>query len=69
MSPKSVARVTPEELREWRKHRGWTQERAAAWLGVSARHYQKLEAGAHAVSIPMSRLVRGTGLALSSAAR
>ncbi|OGR14612.1 MAG: hypothetical protein A2341_07575 [Deltaproteobacteria bacterium RIFOXYB12_FULL_58_9] len=32
-------------LQTMRKQRGWTQEQAAACVGLHARHYQKLEAG------------------------
>lgn len=32
-------------LKQWRKARNLTQERAAQALGISYRHYQKLEAG------------------------
>jgi transcriptional regulator with XRE-family HTH domain len=32
-------------LKQWRKARKLTQERAALALGLSYRHYQKLEAG------------------------
>ncbi len=32
-------------LKEWRKTKGLTQEKAAQKLGLSHRHYQRLEAG------------------------
>ena len=32
-------------LKEWRKAKGLTQEKAAQKLGLSHRHYQRLEAG------------------------
>lgn len=32
-------------MKQWRKARNLTQERAAQALGLSYRHYQKLEAG------------------------
>jgi len=31
-------------LQTMRKQRGWTQEQAAACIGMHTRHYQKLEA-------------------------
>lgn len=33
------------DLKQWRKERNLTQEKAAQALGLSHRHYQRLEAG------------------------
>jgi DNA-binding XRE family transcriptional regulator len=33
------------DLKQWRKERKLTQEKAAQALGLSYRHYQRLEAG------------------------
>lgn len=37
--------MTPTQLRQWRKERGWSQAEAAAALGRGTRSYQDLEAG------------------------
>lgn len=34
-----------ENLRQWRASRGLTQERASEQLGISTRHYKRLESG------------------------
>jgi len=34
------------QLKDWRAMRGLTQEQASEALGISARHYKRLEAGA-----------------------
>ena len=40
-----LAKTLAARLRDERKARGWTQEKAAEECGLVARHYQKLEAG------------------------
>ena len=37
--------VTPQSLKEWRLERGWTQEQAAEYLGVSRRAVENWEQG------------------------
>lgn len=32
-------------VKEWRKSKGLTQEKAARALGISYRHYQRIESG------------------------
>lgn len=42
--------MTPEDLRAWRKAKGWTQREAADALGYSRRGYQDAEVNAHEAS-------------------
>ena len=35
--------MTGKELREWRKHMGWTQARMAERLGYSVEHISRME--------------------------
>ncbi len=37
--------MTPADLKAWRKRMGYTQQEAAAALGMSAAGYQQLESG------------------------
>lgn len=45
------------QLKAWRNALDITQEQAADLIGVSWRHYQRLEAG-HRISEPIARYVR-----------
>ena len=45
-------------VKAWRKVKGLTQERAAQALGISYRHYQKLEAGHSPITETMDILIR-----------
>jgi putative transcriptional regulator len=40
-----IEAVTADELKEWRKLMGWTQEQAAGALNTSVRTYQGWEQG------------------------
>lgn len=42
--------MTPSDLKTWRTTHNWTQTQAAENLGISLRHYQKLEGGAVEIS-------------------
>ncbi len=44
---------TPDQLRAWRDRLEWTQQQAAAALGVTRRGYQLWEAGERAISRPV----------------
>ena len=37
--------MTPQELRDWRKAHGMTQDQAATWVGVSRRQWIRFEQG------------------------
>lgn len=41
--------MTPEQLRQWRRDMGWTQEEAARQLGRGTRSYEYLESGASTI--------------------
>ena len=41
--------MTPQELRDWRKAHGMTQDQAATWVGVSRRQWIRFEQGDVAV--------------------
>jgi DNA-binding XRE family transcriptional regulator len=43
-----------ENLKKWRKEKGWDQEEAASRLGVSVRHYYHLESGTRNISMVMA---------------
>lgn len=45
-------------LKQWRKSRNLTQERAAQALGLSYRHFQRLEAGHSPLTETMEILIR-----------
>lgn len=45
-------------IKQWRKAKGLTQERAAQALGLSYRHYQRLEAGHSPLTETMEILIR-----------
>lgn len=45
------------DLRLWRHAKGFTQEQAADWLGLSWRHYQRLEAGERPIMGQTRRLI------------
>ena len=44
-------------LRQWRKAHNLTQERAAFELGISPRHWQRLEAGTNRLTPTLERLI------------
>lgn len=45
-------------LKAWRKGKGLSQEKAAQALGVSHRHFQRLEAGHSPITETIEILVR-----------
>jgi DNA-binding transcriptional regulator YiaG len=50
-------RLTAAQLKDWRKGYGWTQEQAAARLGLNIDHYRKREQGKRSVSQRDMRLI------------
>lgn len=65
VTPAKPVNVTPDELRAWRKAKGWTLGRAGQCIGVSASAVGHWERGSH---IPWAinrakviAVVRGTG--------
>lgn len=46
------------KIKQWRKARNITQERAAQALGLSYRHYQRLEAGHSPITETMEILLK-----------
>ena len=46
--------VPPEELRDWRRKRGWTQAQAARYLGVSQRTIENWEQGYRPMRHPVA---------------
>jgi transcriptional regulator with XRE-family HTH domain len=50
--------MTAEELKAWRIAHKWTQEQAAANLGLSLRGYQDKEAGKRHISRQDMKLIR-----------
>ena len=48
------------QLRQWRKARNITQEQAAELLAITARHYQRIEAGHRPVTPMIERLMQLT---------
>mgnify|MGYP000113598789 CR=1 FL=1 len=56
--------MTPAELIKWREDKGLTQSAAAKKIGMTARQWQKLEAGDH----PIRRIHSLALLALSTPA-
>jgi transcriptional regulator with XRE-family HTH domain len=44
--------MTADDLKTWRTRMKWTQKQAALNLGITTRHYKKLEHGA-----PISRVI------------
>lgn len=53
--------MTPQQIRQWRKAKGWTQEETAKQLGLSWRQYQRLESGDSPVTGPIERIVKLLG--------
>jgi transcriptional regulator with XRE-family HTH domain len=45
------------DLKQWRKARNITQEQAAYALGITPRHWQRLEAGHRRITAPIERLL------------
>lgn len=45
------------ELRQWRKARNLTQEKAADILGIGPRHIQRIEAGTRRLTPTLERLI------------
>ena len=45
------------DLKQWRKARNLTQEGAAYLLGITPRHWQRLEAGHRRITAPIDRLL------------
>ena len=41
--------MIPQEMQAWRQRMGWTQERAAAWLGVKRGAVCRYENGKRAI--------------------
>lgn len=48
------------KVKAWRKARNITQEQAAELLAITARHYQRLEAGHRPVTPMIERLMQLT---------
>ena len=48
---------TPDQLKAWRAGHKWTQEQAAANLGLSLRGYQDKEAGKRHISRQDMKLI------------
>lgn len=46
--------VSSAKLKDWRKERGWTQEDAADWLGVSVKAYRNWEQGSRTMRHPVA---------------
>lgn len=46
------------DVRQWRKGKGLSQEKAAQALGISVRHYQRIEAGHSPITETIEILVR-----------
>jgi transcriptional regulator with XRE-family HTH domain len=55
-------RFTAAQLKEWRKGHGWTQDQAAAQIGLTVDDYRKKEQGQRPVSKRDMRLIRNIGL-------
>lgn len=49
--------MNKEQLKQCRALTGLTQEQAAESLGISLRHYQKLEAGHNGITETVAKLV------------
>ena len=45
------------QLRQWRKARNLTQEKAADMLGIGPRHIQRIEAGTRRLTPTLERLI------------
>lgn len=45
------------QLRQWRKARNLTQEKAADILGIGPRHIQRIEAGTRRLTPTLERLI------------
>ena len=45
------------ELKQWRKARNLTQEKAADILGIGPRHIQRIEAGSRRLTPTLERLI------------
>jgi len=54
------AYMDEKELREWRYGKGYTQEKAAAFLSYSISHYRKLEYGQSPISRRVSEYIKAT---------
>jgi DNA-binding XRE family transcriptional regulator len=50
--------MTPDDFRQWRKRLGWTQNDAAAKLGLSVRAIKHYESGSRGISPVVERLCR-----------
>lgn len=48
------ATVSPQELKQWRKERKWTQKEAADQLGVTLRAYENWEQGVAPMQYPIA---------------
>ncbi len=60
--------MIPQDMQEWRKRMGWTQEQAAARLGVERGTVNRYENGKRTISQTVSNLC-GALLALDAAGR
>lgn len=56
---KPTNEIAADLLAIWRKHRGWTQVRAARWYGVTERTWRRWER--REVNVPPSVLKRIAG--------
>lgn len=45
------------QLRQWRKDKGISQDRAAEQLGIGVRHIQRIEAGTRRLTPTLERLM------------
>jgi transcriptional regulator with XRE-family HTH domain len=62
--PKSASQVFAERLRQLRKERGWTQEKASEKIGLSAKLYQFYELGVkkNPGLLTLEKIARGFGV-------
>lgn len=64
--PSYPGNSVPEQVRHalslwhWRKGKGWTQEQAAGWYGVSARTWRRYECAEVRIPKPLSNRIAAT---------
>ena len=50
--------MTPQEIRERRKELSLTQAEVAKRIGITVRHYNRIETGASPITTVMSKVVK-----------
>lgn len=50
--------MTPQEMKARRKEMKLTQAEIASRIGITLRHYQRIEAGISPITIMMSKVVK-----------